>query len=296
GPQGLTGAQGQKGDQGLTGAQGPQGLTGAHGQKGDEGPRGLTGAQGPQGVAGNDGPQGPQGERGIVKLEAADGTTIAQSSTIAQDAVGEYVAMGAHHSLKMAMGVAPASQVSMTLTNRLGNTHGLLVESDRVVLSGGTHSTTLKLDDSGASFANVQTGGPVVVSGVAAGMAPTDAVNVAQMRGVVDAAVAPLDARLGNVQDSVQRLDQKIDAVEKKLSGGVAMALALSQPVSFAPQSRNAVTGGVATYNGQAALGFSFNRLLANTDTRRAVLSLGVATTTSGKPTASARAGASFSW
>ncbi len=242
------------------------------------------------------------------------GTAVASQEVVAQQqptvgakatqTSGEYAQSGsplggtsvAGQKVVAAPVVEKMGKKSMTVTNRLGNTHGLVVEEERTVLSGGAHSTVLELNDDGASFANMQTGAPVVVSGVAAGVAPTDAANVAQVHGVVDAAVAPLNGRLDGVERGLQRLDQKIDAVEKKLSGGVAMALALSQPVSFAPQSQSAVTGGVATYNGQTAMGFSFNRLLTNTEARRTVVSLGVATTMSGRPSASARIGASFSW
>ena len=184
----------------------------------------------------------------------------------------------------------------MVLTNQLGNTHGVLVTEDKVIVSGGAHSTNMVVDDDGVTFMSSQTGEAVVISGVADGMAPHDAANVGQVQGVVDAAVAPLHGRIDGIENAVQRLDQKINAVEKKLSGGVAMALALSQPVSFAPQAKSAVTGGVASYNGQTAMGFSFNRLVTRTETRRTMVSAGVAATTSGRSSASARIGASFSW
>ena len=54
GPQGETGATGERGPQGLkgdTGAQGPQGLKGERGPQGPQGAKGDTGAQGPQGVS-----------------------------------------------------------------------------------------------------------------------------------------------------------------------------------------------------------------------------------------------------
>jgi len=208
----------------------------------------------------------------------------------------QHVALSALDSLVIAPGQAPDPQESLVVTNHLGNTHGVWVGQDKLVLSGGLHSTNLRLDDDGAKFVDAQTGAAVVLGGVAAGVAPTDAVNVEQVHSVVDAAVTPLGARFDGLDSRVQQLDQKINAVEKKLSGGVAMAMALSQPVSFAPKANSAVTGGVATYNGQTAMGFSFNRLVANTETRRTVVSLGVAATTSGRSSACARVGACFSW
>ena len=231
-----------------------------------------------------------------AETSAPEAPAAAAPAAVGPALANQHVILGAHDSLTVAPGPAPAPQASLILTNQAGNTHGVLVAEDKLVLSGGLHSTNLRLDDDGATFSETSTGAAVVVGGVADGVAPNDAANVGQLRTVVDAAVTPLGARLDGLESRVQQLDQKINAVEKKLSGGVAMALALSQPVSFAPKSCSAVTGGVATYNGQTALGFSFNRLLSNTETRRTVVSMGVAATTSGRSSASARAGASFSW
>ena len=299
GMNGKDGKDGAQGAAGMNGKDGKDGAQGAAGMNGKDGKDGAQGAAGKDGINGMDGAQGDKGDKGdaaIAKLTAEDGSTIAQAFAIAQGEMGEHVVIGAHGDLSMAVGEAHPDQIFMTLTNQLGNTHGIVIEEDRVLLSGGAHSTTLTLDDNGLSLRNTQTGAPVVISGVAAGVAPTDAANVGQVHAVVDAAVVPLNGRLDAVESSVQQLDQKINAVEKKLSGGVAMAMALSQPVSFAPKSTSAVTGGVATYNGRAAMGFSFNRLVANTETHRTVVSLGVAAITSGRSAACARVGASFSW
>lgn len=58
GDTGATGPQGPKGDKGDTGATGPQG------PKGDKGDTGATGPQGPKGDTGATGPQGPKGDKG----------------------------------------------------------------------------------------------------------------------------------------------------------------------------------------------------------------------------------------
>jgi autotransporter adhesin len=79
------------------------------------------------------------------------------------------------------------STASVTATNNAGNKHGLVVDNNNTnatVLSGGTtdaSSTSLTLNDSGASFANPTTGTPSRVSGVADGVQNTDAVNVQQL-------------------------------------------------------------------------------------------------------------------
>jgi autotransporter adhesin len=148
----------------------------------------------------------------------------------------------------------------------------------------------MTLEDNGARFSNAQTGAAVVVSGVAAGVAATDAANVGQMTAAIQAVVAPLDARLTNVEGNIQQVNQRVGDVESKLSGGIAIAMALTQPVSFAPGATSAITGGVATYNGQSALAFGFNKLVTN----QLIVSGGGGITSSGQN--AVRLGASFSW
>ena len=275
---------------------------------GDSGDMGASNGAGAD--AGADPGQGPHEAKGggaAVDLDKAPHpaaqATVQAMAAVQDQAVADiaqqplnplpaYVVMNADGNFRVVEDTPQRKQASMVVTNALGKTHGLLVEEDRVVLSGGVNSTNLQLDDEGATFSDVGTGAAVVVSGVAAGRSTEDAANVGQLQ----AAVAPLGTRLDGVEDRVQQLDRKIKATEKKLSSGVAMALALNQPVSFAPQSRNAVTGGMATYNGQSALGFSFHRLVADTQTQRTTVSMGVGATTSGRGSACARVGACFSW
>lgn len=75
---------------------------------------------------------------------------------------------------------ATESRAEVTLTNGLGKSHGLQVYEDRTVLSGGTQSSSILLNDSGVTFRN-GTGGPARVTGVADGVSQYDAVNFGQM-------------------------------------------------------------------------------------------------------------------
>ncbi|MEI6874249.1 MAG: YadA-like family protein, partial [Spirochaetota bacterium] len=63
-----------------------------------------------------------------------------------------------------------------------GVAHGVAINQTQTVLSGGTHSTSVTLDDDGAKFRNDTTGSAVRVSGVADGANDFDAVNFRQMR------------------------------------------------------------------------------------------------------------------
>ena len=96
---------------------------------------------------------------------------------------------------KIGFGTAKGSTASLTVTNEAGNTHGIVVNESQTTMSGGTRSSSLTLDDRGATFSNSATGAPVKVTGVADGRDDFDAVNVRQyanaIAGVVAAANVP---------------------------------------------------------------------------------------------------------
>ena len=95
---------------------------------------------------------------------------------------------------------------SLTVTNALGNTHGITVGTANTVISGGTNSTTLTLNDSGATFADTTTGGPARVTGVADGANPYDAVNFRQLKDVKETAYSGIAsvAALAAMPDPIQ--------------------------------------------------------------------------------------------
>ncbi len=85
---------------------------------------------------------------------------------------------------KITTGIVDQSTASLTLTNGVGNTHGLVVTETQATLSGGTNSTSLTMNDNGARFSNSANGAPVKVTGVADGTGDFDAVNFRQLKGV----------------------------------------------------------------------------------------------------------------
>jgi hypothetical protein len=76
-------------------------------------------------------------------------------------------------------------QASLMVTNSLGNTHGLMIGQDSTTLSGGSKSTTMTLNNNGATFANSSSGAPVKVTGIANGSSSFDAVNVRQFSSAI---------------------------------------------------------------------------------------------------------------
>jgi hypothetical protein len=79
------------------------------------------------------------------------------------------------------LAVTPNSASLTVLNPTTQETHGLTVTTQGTTLSGGTRSTSLILNDNGATFRNDTTQGPVRVTGVADGSNPYDAVNYRQL-------------------------------------------------------------------------------------------------------------------
>lgn len=116
------------------------------------------------------------------------------------------------------------------------------------------------------------------LTGLADGVAATDGATVRQ----VDA-----------VESKIDGLHGKINALESKLSGGIAIAAAMAQPVHFAPGATQAVTAGTALYGSAGAAAAQYNKLVVYKG-KTVMLSAGGGISTDNQVLA--RAGASFSW
>ena len=98
---------------------------------------------------------------------------------------------------KVTIGIVDQSTASLTMTNGYGQTHGIVVNEYQTTISGGTHSSSLTLDNNGARFSDTTTGGPIRVTGVNDGRHDFDAVNYRQLK-AVKAGVAGI-AAMGNI-------------------------------------------------------------------------------------------------
>jgi hypothetical protein len=122
---------------------------------------------------------------GTSNLVGATTAVSAGTAIVVKGANGTQTVVDANGKLSNVTGTATQSTASLTLTNGLGNTHGLVVTESQASLSGGTHSSTLTMADNGATFSNAQTGAPVQVHGVNDGNGDFDAVNVRQFAGAI---------------------------------------------------------------------------------------------------------------
>lgn len=162
------------------------------------------------------------------------------------------------------------------------------VGENSVALGAGTVATR---DDS------VSVGGRVITD-VAEGTAPTDAVNVQQLEERLNAAIAAvpvfdgaaLEQRVDDLSSRVDHVESKIKQVEKTASAGVAIAMAMSQPVALTADKPSALTAGIGHFNGQTAVGVAMTAAVR----ANVVTSFGAGFSNGGK--AALRAGVSFSF
>jgi len=119
---------------------------------------------------------------GASVLPNATQLTNGGSAIVLKDTEASHTVIDGNGRLTNINGVAAESTASVTLTNGYGEVHGLAVTESQATLSGGTRSTSMTLNDNGATFSNAATGAPVQIHGVADGTADYDAVNVRQLR------------------------------------------------------------------------------------------------------------------
>ena len=116
----------------------------------------------------------------------------------------------------------------------------------------------------------------LLLFGLAAGTAGTDAVNVNQLNDAV-ANIGSNPAEINRLDSRVDGLSKDIKAVEKRAYGGAALAMAM---ISSAPDSDHAasMTVGTAMFNGEGAIAGS---LQLRDENSGAIIGLGFGVTTS---------------
>ncbi|MES9938182.1 MAG: YadA-like family protein [Sedimenticola sp.] len=121
-------------------------------------------------------------------------------------------------------------RIDVAVINTSGNTHGLVITETETVLTGGSTSTSLTLNDAGATFSNTDTGGPARVTGVADGVGKHDAVNVNQL---------------------------------KSAYAGIASVAALAAIPEAQPGKRHSLGMGLGYYEGEQALAIGYKSRLS---------------------------------
>jgi len=147
--------------------------------------------------------------------------------------------------------------VSLTVVNPTTHeAHGIMVNTEETTISGGTHSTTLTLNDSGATFRNSTTGDAAKVTGVANGSASHDAVNYGQLRKAYSGAASA--AALAAIPDPIPGKRYSVGLGYGSYMGNDAFALGLKGDIAENIRITTGLgySGSETTMN--AGLGFSF--------------------------------------
>jgi autotransporter adhesin len=118
------------------------------------------------------------------------------------------------------------------------------------------------------------------IGGVAAGVAATDAVNVGQLNNAVSL-----------IGDQIVDLGDRIDRVDKKASGGTAVAIALGGN-AFLPNKQFNLTGNVGVYRSEVAAALQVGAMIG----QNAAINAGVATGFNHNGKIGARAGFTIGW
>ena len=156
------------------------------------------------------------------------------------------------------------SAVVSVVNTATGATHGLVVGTSSTTLSGGTNSTTMTLDNNGATFSNPATGGPAQVHGVANGTSTFDAVNVGQL-----------------------------NHLQTRMSGGIAATAALTMIPQVEPGKNFSIGAGGAGYGGQGGFAAGASMRFSENFTARA--GIGIAPGSGGTQLVGG-AGVAYSW
>ena len=201
-------------------------------------------------------------------VTAATGTNLTSgANSIIVDGTGARMMNGANRVLVNAAGVAVAGNNARVTLNgatasMLNDTnHGVIVSATQTLISGGTATTNLLLNDGGATFSNNQTGGPARVTGIADGSLPFDAVNYRQLQGL-----------------------------DKRMSSGIASTVAMANIPPLEPNKTFAVGVGMGHFNGNTALSIGGNYRMSPNAVFRASAGFG------GERRGTFGAGASLSW
>lgn len=188
-------------------------------------------------------------------------TTAGQVSVVNRGEAAPHATVNANGVITMTTEAAGESTASLTLTNGIGNTHGVVVTERQTVLSGGTHSTSLTLGDDAATFTNIESGGPTRVTGIADGRSDFDAVNFRQL-----------------------------EKLESKMSRGIASATALASIPQVEGGGKYSLGLGTGLYNGESSIAIGGSVRM----TENAVFKGGFSFGSGGRPTGGA--GVAFSW
>ena len=195
---------------------------------------------------------------------AASGKAAVAIGSQAAASAENGVAIGNHASVTQNGGIALGAN---SVANTAAGINGYIPVSATVQQARAIQATTST--QAAVSVGDAANGVYRQITGVAAGTADTDAVNVAQLKGV--------NARMENINRYVNDVNDRVHRVERRAYSGTALAMALSG--AYLPQlnaGEQTVGVGMGSYHGYAAVGINYK---ATNNTGKFSWGAGVSTT-----------------
>ncbi|ORF04164.1 YadA family autotransporter adhesin, partial [Snodgrassella alvi] len=208
----------------------------------------------------------------------ASGTSAVAIGDSASAPSANAVALGSQAKVTQTGGVAlGAGSVANTAAGKEGYIP-VTATSQQAAAIRATNST-----EGAVSVGDASKGVYRQITGVAAGTADTDAVNVAQLKGV--------NNQITNVNKYVNKVNERVQRTERRAYSGTALAMALSG--AYLPSlnaGEQAVGVGVGTYRGYTAVGANY-KAISNSGN----IGWGAGVSTTGKEVGF-NAGVGFKW
>ncbi|MBI0180933.1 YadA-like family protein [Snodgrassella sp. W8158] len=195
---------------------------------------------------------------------AASGKAAVAIGSQAAASAENGVAIGNHASVTQNGGIALGAN---SVANTAAGINGYIPVSATAQQARAIQATTST--QAAVSVGDAANGVYRQITGVAAGTADTDAVNVAQLKGV--------NARMENINRYVNDVNDRVHRVERRAYSGTALAMALSG--AYLPQlnaGEQTVGVGMGSYHGYAAVGINYK---ATNNTGKFSWGAGVSTT-----------------
>ncbi|PIT55842.1 hypothetical protein BHC59_10015 [Snodgrassella alvi] len=164
----------------------------------------------------------------------------------AKASVADGVAIGNHASVTQSGGIALGAN---SVANTAGGIMGYIPANATTQQARAIQATTST--EAAVSVGDASKGVYRQITGVAAGTADTDAVNVAQLKGV--------NARMENINRYINDVNDRVQHVERRAYSGTALAMALSG--AYLPQlnaGEQTVGVGMGSYHGYTAVGVNY--------------------------------------
>src|SRR5690606_15578458 len=116
------------------------------------------------------------------------------------------------------------------------------------------------VEEAQSSTGEVNVGGRQI-TGVAAGSADTDVVNVQQLRALNERTASYADERVQQVEQGMSRLRSDVHTMDRELRAGIAAAMATAGlPQAYLP-GRNMVSFAGGTWNGESGYALGVSRV-----------------------------------